>query len=67
MWVTKIFIWANLSTCFHMKDLGLLKYFLGIEVAQNNHGMYHWQWKYALDILSDVGFFGTKPIAFPVE
>lgn len=29
-----------LNTCFHMKDLGLLKYRLGIEVAQNNQVIY---------------------------
>lgn len=27
-----------LSACFHMKDLGMLKYFLGIEVARGNDG-----------------------------
>jgi len=29
-----------LSTCFHMKDLGVLKYFLGIEVARNPTGIF---------------------------
>lgn len=29
-----------LSTCFHMKDLSVLKYFLGIEVARNKNGIY---------------------------
>lgn len=29
-----------LSDCFHMKDLGVLKYFLGVEVARNPEGIF---------------------------
>ena len=29
-----------LSECFHMKDLGVLKYFLGVEVARNSEGIF---------------------------
>lgn len=47
---------AHLKTFFHMKDLGALKYFLGIEVARNNQGIYLCQWKYTLDMLSDAGY-----------
>lgn len=31
---------VQLNTCFHMKDLGSLKYFLGIEVVRNNEEIY---------------------------
>lgn len=53
---------AHLSTCYYMKDLGLQKYFLGIEVVCNNQGIYLCQRKYALDILSDASFLGAKPL-----
>lgn len=56
-----------LSSCFHMKDLGVLRYFLGIEVARNPNGMYLCQRKYALDIISETGLLGVKPVAFPME
>lgn len=56
-----------LSSCFHMKYLGKLKYFLGIEVARSQEGMLLSQRKYALDILADVGFLGGRPVDFPIE
>lgn len=56
-----------LSSRFHMKDLGALKYFLGIEVARNSEGIYLCQRKYALDIIQEVGLLGAKPARFPLE
>jgi hypothetical protein len=56
-----------LSTSFHMKDLGVLKYFLGIEVARNPTGIFLCQRKYALDIISEAGLLGAKPDATPLE
>ena len=56
-----------LSKCFYMKDLGVLKYFLGIEVARNSEGIYLSQRKYVLDILTETGLLGSKPATFPLE
>lgn len=56
-----------LSSCFHMKDLGVLKYFLGIEVSRSPSGLYLYQRKYTLDIISEFGMLGVKPISFPLE
>lgn len=57
----------KLSTCFHMKDLDLLKYFLGIKVAQNASRLYLSQRKYALDIISETSFSRSKPAVTPIE
>ena len=58
---------AYLSDCFKMKDLGCLKYFLGIEVARSSQGLFLCQRKYTLDIISEAGLLGAKPCGFPME
>ena len=51
-----------LSSHFQTKDLGSLKYFLGIEVAQSKEGIVVSQRKYTLDILEETGMTNCKPI-----
>ena len=58
---------AYLSTYAHMKDLGVLKYFLGIEVARGPGGFFLCQQKYALDIITEAGLLGTKPARVSME
>ncbi|KAL1291116.1 hypothetical protein AAHE18_20G178400 [Arachis hypogaea] len=45
---------------FQTKDMGKLKYFLGIEVAQSNAGICISQRKYALDILEETGMLDSR-------
>ena len=52
---------------FRMKDLGKLKYFLGIEIARSKEGFVLTQRKYALDIVKETGLLGSKPADTPME
>ncbi|XP_059450873.1 uncharacterized mitochondrial protein AtMg00810-like [Corylus avellana] len=52
---------------FLIKDLGKLKYFLGIEVARSKKGIFLSQKKYILDILKDTGLIGGRVSDFPME
>ncbi|KAK3006152.1 hypothetical protein RJ639_015495 [Escallonia herrerae] len=56
-----------LLKCFRIKDLGDLKYFLGIEFSRSKKGIFMSQRKYALDILQDSGLLGVRPDKFPME
>ena len=44
-----------LHSHFHLKDLGDLKYFLGIEISASKNGIFISQCKYALEIIKDAG------------
>jgi len=50
----------HLCQHFQTKDLGKLRYFLGIEVAQSNIGIVISQRKYALDILEEIGLMNFR-------
>ncbi|XP_021738225.1 uncharacterized protein LOC110704725 [Chenopodium quinoa] len=56
-----------LSEYFHIKDLGVLKYFLGIDVTRNEEGIFLCRRKYTLDIISETSLLGGKPTIFPME
>ncbi|PNX92270.1 retrovirus-related Pol polyprotein from transposon TNT 1-94 [Trifolium pratense] len=58
---------AHLMEQFKLKDLGNLKYFLGIEVSRSKQGITLSQRKYALEILEDMGYLAVKPANSPME
>lgn len=56
-----------LKSVFDIKDLGELKYFLGIEICRSSEGLFLSQRKYTLDLLSETGKLGSKPAKTPLE
>ena len=56
-----------LAQTFKIKDLGTLKYFLGLKVAHSPAGIFLKQRNYAFDILIDSGHLGARSTHFPME
>ncbi|CAL2230655.1 unnamed protein product [Prunus armeniaca] len=52
---------------FAIKDLGSLKYLLGIEIASSSKGLFLNQHKYVLDLLQETGMLETKPVITPID
>ena len=57
----------HLFNHFQTKNLGKLKYFLGIEVTRSNSGVVISQRKYTLDILIDTGMLDCMSVDTPMD
>jgi hypothetical protein len=57
----------HLRDSFHMKDLGSLTYFLGLEVHSSPSGIYVHQQKYTHDLITLAGLQASSPVDTPLE
>jgi Reverse transcriptase (RNA-dependent DNA polymerase) len=57
----------NLKQKFEIKDLGKLKYFLGIEIAHSKKRLFLSQSKYVLGLLKKTGKIECKPLSTPID
>ena len=57
----------KLAEEFEMKDLGLMHYFLGLEVWQSSEGIFLNQGKYVVEILKRFNMLECKVMATPMD
>ena len=57
----------SLSNKFEIKNLGALKYFLGIEIVRSKYEIFISQRKYSLDLLQEISLLGCKNNDIPIN
>ena len=57
----------EMSKNFKMSDLGMLSYYLGIEVQQNSTDIFICQSAYAMKLLNTFGLADSNPTRTPME
>ncbi|MCH90089.1 retrovirus-related pol polyprotein from transposon TNT 1-94 [Trifolium medium] len=58
---------GKLHEAFGIKDIGVLKFFLGLEMAHSDQGITLCQRKYCLDLLTETGNLGCKLSSIPMD
>jgi hypothetical protein len=58
---------GRLGKAFKVKDLGPVRYFLGIEIARSSKGIILSQRNYVLDLLAETGMLGCRPCGSPID
>ena len=58
---------TRLAEEFDMKDLGNLRYFLGMEITRNDYAISVSQRKYTLDLLKETDMMASKPTDTPMD
>jgi hypothetical protein len=58
---------AFLDSKFSIKDIGPLKYFLGLEIARSKSGLLLNQRKYCLELIDEYVLLGCKPSPTPID
>jgi hypothetical protein len=60
-------IQTSLHSTFHVKGLGQLTYFLGLEVHYQPHGLFLHQHKYSQELVQLAGLTNTTSVDTPME
>ncbi|KAL0435806.1 UNVERIFIED_CONTAM: Retrovirus-related Pol polyprotein from transposon RE1 [Sesamum radiatum] len=60
------FVKDHLHQLFTIKDIGVVRYFLGLEIARGSSGIYVAQTKYIMDIVKDSGLLEAKAVSTPL-
>ena len=56
-----------LNKTFNIKDLGNLRYFIGLEITRRKKGIMMNQRKYTLELLTYAGFLACEPAITPID